>query len=60
MFDPEAVGTLEKEELVRGFKYGASYVACTEGQFQKLETTKGLDVCAFFEQKNVSTQFLFD
>ncbi|KZV74777.1 SPOC domain-like protein [Peniophora sp. CONT] len=53
----ELLGTLEKEELVRGFKYGASYVACTEGQFQKLETTKGLDICAFFEQKNFRREY---
>ena len=54
-FDRDIVSTLEKEDLVRGFKYGSSYVPCPSGQFERLATSKGLDICAFFEQKNVRT-----
>jgi ATP-dependent DNA helicase 2 subunit 2 len=32
---------VEKEQLVRGFKYGSSYVPCPDGQFAKLKHTDG-------------------
>lgn len=50
---------VEKEELVRGFKYGSSYAPCPEGQFPKLETRKGIDICGFFPSKNASIRLLF-
>lgn len=40
---------IEKEELVRGFKYGSSYVPCPDGQFERLETKRGIEICAFFK-----------
>lgn len=43
---------LQKEELVRGFKYGASYAPCPDGQFEKLTTRKGIEICGFFAKRN--------
>ena len=45
---PEPV---EKEELVRGYKYGSSYVPAPDGGFPRLPTTKGMDICGFFPTK---------
>jgi ATP-dependent DNA helicase 2 subunit 2 len=39
---------VEKTELVRGFKYGTTYVPCPDGQFLRLSTKKGMDICGFF------------
>lgn len=44
---------VEKEELVRGFKYGTTYAPCPDGQFPKLPTRKGIDICGFFPEKTV-------
>ncbi len=44
---------IEKEELVRGFKYGTTYAPCPDGQFPRLATHKGIDICGFFPQANV-------
>lgn len=49
----EELEKVEKEELVRGFKYGSTYVACPDGQFPRLHTTKGIDICGFFKAENV-------
>jgi ATP-dependent DNA helicase 2 subunit 2 len=48
----DAVEKIAQEELVRGFKFGASYVPSPEGQFPKLSTAKGIDLCGFFQSKN--------
>jgi ATP-dependent DNA helicase 2 subunit 2 len=45
---------VEKEQLVRGFKYGATYAPCPEGQFPRLETRKGIDILGFFRAEDVS------
>jgi len=50
----ENLEKVEKEELVRGFKYGTTYVPCPDGQFPKLPTRKGIEICGFFPAKNVS------
>ena len=50
----EHLERVEKEELVRGFKYGTTYVPCPDGQFPKLPTRKGIDICGFFPAKSVS------
>ncbi|GBE78688.1 ATP-dependent DNA helicase II subunit 2 [Sparassis crispa] len=42
---------VEKEQLVRGFKYGASYAPCPDGQFPRLVTRKGIDICGFFKER---------
>ncbi|PCH33115.1 SPOC domain-like protein [Wolfiporia cocos MD-104 SS10] len=41
---------IEKEELVRGFKYGSSYAPCPEGAFPRLPTRKGMEICGFFSR----------
>lgn len=44
---------VEKEELIRGFKYGTTYAPCPDGHFPKLPTRKGIEICGFFPTKNV-------
>ena len=44
---------VEKEQLVKGFKYGSTYVPCPDGQFERLNTKKGMEICGFFQRKNV-------
>lgn len=46
--DEDSTGKVDKEQLIRGFKYGASYATCPDGQFDRLSTRKGIDVCGFF------------
>lgn len=48
-----ALEKVEKEELIRGFKYGSSYVPCPDGQFAKLPTKKGIDLVGFIPTKKV-------
>ncbi|KAG2370362.1 SPOC like C-terminal domain-containing protein [Suillus spraguei] len=43
---------VEKEQLIRGFKYGSTYAPCPDGQFPRLNTRKGIDICGFFHAKN--------
>jgi ATP-dependent DNA helicase 2 subunit 2 len=50
---------VEKEQLVRGFKYGSSYVPCPDGQFAKLNTHMGISICGFFNADNVCLLSLF-
>jgi ATP-dependent DNA helicase 2 subunit 2 len=45
--------TVEKEQLVKGFKYGSTYVPCPDGQFERLNTKKGIEICGFFQRKSV-------
>lgn len=49
----ENIERVEKEQLVRGFKYGTTYVPCPDGQFPKLNSVKGIDICGFFRAENV-------
>lgn len=44
---------VEKEQLVRGFKYGSSYVPCPDEQFARLSTQKGISICGFFSADKV-------
>ncbi len=45
---------VDKDTLIRGFKYGATYVPCPDdGQFPRLQTPKGMDICGFFPMSNV-------
>ncbi|KAE9397612.1 SPOC domain-like protein [Gymnopus androsaceus JB14] len=46
-----ALEKVEKEQLIRGFKYGTSYVPCPDGQFPKLPTKKGIDLIGFIPEK---------
>ncbi|KAH7908209.1 SPOC like C-terminal domain-containing protein [Hygrophoropsis aurantiaca] len=43
---------VEKEQLVKGFKYGSTYAPCPDGQFPRLPTRKGIDICGFFPAKS--------
>ncbi len=43
---------VEKEELVRGYKYGATFIPPPEGGYARLKTRKGIDICGFFARKN--------
>ena len=38
---------VEKENLVRGYKYGSTYVPCPD-DFAHLTTKRGMDICGFF------------
>ncbi|KIY45729.1 SPOC domain-like protein [Fistulina hepatica ATCC 64428] len=49
---PVYLERVEKEGLVKGFKYGKTYVPCPDGQFARLPTRKGIDILAFFPIKN--------
>jgi ATP-dependent DNA helicase 2 subunit 2 len=49
----EQLEKVEKEQLVRGYKYGTTYAPCPDGQFARLHTKKGIDMCGFFPAKNV-------
>ena len=44
---------VDREELIKGFKYGSTYTPCPDGQFDRLQTRKGIDVCGFFKSRNV-------
>lgn len=46
----EQTQVIEKEELVRGYKYGSSFVPTPE-QFARLPTRKGIDICGFFHKR---------
>jgi len=50
---------VEKEELIKGFKYGSTYTPCPDGQFDRLRTRKGIDICGFFKSKNVRASRVF-
>jgi ATP-dependent DNA helicase 2 subunit 2 len=50
---------VEKEQLVRGYKYGSSYVPCPDDNFAKLSTHMGISICGFISVDNVSTSSLF-
>lgn len=49
----ENLEKVDMEELVRGFKYGMTYTPCPDGQFPRLQTKKGMDICGFFPAKRV-------
>jgi ATP-dependent DNA helicase 2 subunit 2 len=52
----KSVSSIPKESLTKSFKYGATWVD-VEGEFEKLDTRKGIDICAFFPAANVSWLF---
>ena len=49
---PKTLVKVEKEELVRGYKYGATFLPVGDGGFPRLRTRRGIDVCGFFQMKN--------
>jgi ATP-dependent DNA helicase 2 subunit 2 len=55
----KGVGSIPKETLAKSYKYGATWVD-VEGEFEKLDTKKGIDICAFFPSTNVSQLFSFE
>jgi ATP-dependent DNA helicase 2 subunit 2 len=56
----ETLEKVEKEQLIRGFKYGSTFVPCPDGQFPRLNTTRGIDICGFFQAKNVRLVLAFN
>ena len=42
---------VEKEELVRGYKYGSSYAPCPDGSFPKLPTKKGIEILGVINEE---------
>ncbi|OJT04950.1 ATP-dependent DNA helicase II subunit 2 [Trametes pubescens] len=42
---------VQKEELVRGYKYGASFAPAPEEGFPKFPVRAGMDICGFFPQE---------
>ncbi|KAK2462108.1 hypothetical protein APHAL10511_006571 [Amanita phalloides] len=54
----EHLEKVEREELIRGFKYGTTYVPCPDGQFPKLPTRKGIDICGFYPDKNFRREYI--
>ncbi|KAI6022554.1 SPOC domain-like protein [Pisolithus marmoratus] len=55
--DDRPIEKVEKEQLVRGYKYGSTYVPCSDGQFLKLQTRQGIDICGFFSKKNFNRSY---
>jgi len=53
--DESQLEKIEKENLIKGFKYGSTYVPCPDGHFPKLNTQKGIDILGFISEKNAST-----
>ncbi|KAJ7604911.1 SPOC like C-terminal domain-containing protein [Roridomyces roridus] len=49
--DP-ALEQVDKDDRVRGFKYGTTYVPCPDGRLDRLPTKHGIDICGFFPKKN--------
>lgn len=53
---PEPSGEIvDKETLVKAFKYGSTWVPCEEGHFDGLHTRKGIEVHGFIPESTVST-----
>lgn len=50
--EDKQVVKVEKEDLVRGYKYGATFIPPPEGGYARLKTRKGIDICGFFTNKN--------
>ncbi|KAI0286720.1 SPOC domain-like protein [Russula aff. rugulosa BPL654] len=48
---------VEKEQLVRGYKYGSSYVPCPDDNFAKLNTHMGISICGFFSSDNFRREY---
>ncbi|CCL99640.1 uncharacterized protein FIBRA_01660 [Fibroporia radiculosa] len=53
----KTIEKVEKEQLVRGFKYGSSYAPCPDGQFPRLPTRKGIEICGFFPEKRFRREY---
>ncbi|KAF8624760.1 hypothetical protein AX15_005654 [Amanita polypyramis BW_CC] len=54
----EHLEKVEKEDLIKGFKYGTTYVPCPDGQFPRLPTRKGIEICGFFPTKNFRREYV--
>ncbi|KAG8758277.1 ATP-dependent DNA helicase II subunit 2 [Ceratobasidium sp. 423] len=48
---------VEKETLVKAFKYGSTWVPCEEGHFEGLHTRKGIEVHAFIPEAGYPRHF---
>jgi len=57
--DSETLVQVEKEDLIRGYKYGTGYIPCADDSFLRLETKKGIDIIGFFDAAKVLLFLLF-
>ncbi|CUA73760.1 ATP-dependent DNA helicase II subunit 2 [Rhizoctonia solani] len=48
---------VEKESLVKAFKYGSTWVPCEEGHFEGLHTRKGIEVISFIPENTYQRHF---
>ncbi|CAE6469453.1 unnamed protein product [Rhizoctonia solani] len=48
---------VEKETLVKAFKYGSTWVPCEEGHFEGLHTRKGIEVVSFIAENMYQRHF---
>ncbi|KEP54595.1 putative ATP-dependent DNA helicase II subunit 2, related protein [Rhizoctonia solani 123E] len=48
---------VEKETLVKAFKYGSTWVPCEEGHFEGLHTRKGIEVVSFIAENTYQRHF---
>ncbi|KAG8743939.1 ATP-dependent DNA helicase II subunit 2 [Ceratobasidium sp. 414] len=48
---------VEKETLVKAFKYGSTWVPCEEGHFEGLHTRKGIEVHGFIPESTYRRYF---
>lgn len=49
---------IPKEELVKAWRYGSSWIPVEDDTFEPLQTQKGVEVLGFIPQKNVRTWIL--
>jgi len=50
--DESQLEKVEKENLIKGFKYGSTYVPCPDGHFPKLNTQKGTVINRHLRHEN--------
>ncbi|KAA1468434.1 SPOC domain-like protein [Dentipellis sp. KUC8613] len=55
--EKKQVMKVEKEDLVKGFKYGSTFVPCPDGQFERLTTRKGIEICGFFAKSGFRREY---
>ncbi|PPQ67012.1 hypothetical protein CVT24_011306 [Panaeolus cyanescens] len=48
---------VEREELVRGYKYGTTFVPAPD-EFPRLATVKGMDLCGFFKRGKLRRDYV--
>jgi len=49
----------ERQDLIKGFKYGTSFASCPDGEFPRLESSKTMDICGFIPDEAVRRRFCY-